>query len=397
MNLKEIKYFIQSANINFMIGSGASRPYLVTLGSTEMWLTQLYEDMKTHSELEYKVVEASIYKAFYENVIAPNKFDSYRNTDYSTTTKNYKEFLIIWNNLLNKRYSRILNKQVNLFTTNVDLMIEDAASGMGIELNDGFRGSVKAVYDETNFMKSVSQTSLHFQHTSEIPVFNLFKIHGSINWEESGKQITNNTLWYYYIGEALKVIDEDKFISIYEPDTDGKLKEKTYEKLIEDAKALAITDITIYDDFINNYKKLIIVNPTKRKFAETVMDYHFYELMRIYSNALEKENSILFAIGFSFADEHIATLTRRAAESNPTLKIIVFVFCDAEGTAIKRNLGIGTTYVNNNITILTPTTLKEANKKDEWKELMGKIEYFDMATINEIFEFMDKMIHANYE
>lgn len=100
MNLKEIKYFIQSANINFMIGSGASRPYLVTLGSTEMWLTQLYEDMKTHSELEYKVVEASIYKAFYENVIAPNKFYSYRNTDYSTTTKNYKEFLIIWNNLV---------------------------------------------------------------------------------------------------------------------------------------------------------------------------------------------------------------------------------------------------------------------------------------------------------
>jgi len=397
MNIKEIKYLIQSANINFMIGSGISRPYLATLGSIEIWLTHLYEDMKTHSENEYKIVEASIYKAFYEKVIAPNKFYDHRNPDYLTTKGNYKKFLIIWNNLLNKRYSRILNKQINLFTTNVDLMIEDAASGMGLELNDGFRGSVKAMYDEANFMKSVSQTSLHFQHTSEIPVFNLLKIHGSINWKESEKRIENNILWSYYIGNALKVIDNDKFINPYETDADGNIMEKAYNKLIEDAKKLAITDVTIYNDFINNYKKLIIVNPTKRKFVETVMDYHFYELMRIYSNALEKENSILFVIGFSFADEHIATLTRRAAESNPTLKIIVFVFCDAEEAAIKKNLGIGTICVNNNIAIITPADLKGANKDDEYKELMGKIEYFDMATINEIFEFMDKMIHANYE
>lgn len=41
MNIKELTYYIQSANINFLIGSGASRPYLATLGSIEKLLTML--------------------------------------------------------------------------------------------------------------------------------------------------------------------------------------------------------------------------------------------------------------------------------------------------------------------------------------------------------------------
>lgn len=70
-------------------------------------------------------------------------------------------------------------------------MIEDAANGMGIELNDGFRGSINPIYDEANFMKSIMQTSIHFQHTSEIPVFNLLKIHGSINWSGHNNHIVH--------------------------------------------------------------------------------------------------------------------------------------------------------------------------------------------------------------
>ena len=57
--------------------------------------------------------------------------------------------------------------------------------------------------------------------------------------------------------------------------------------------------------------------------------------MRLYSNALEKENSVLFVVGFSFADEHIATLTRRSAENNPTLKVIIFAYCDEEEESFK--------------------------------------------------------------
>ena len=333
MNIKELTYYIQSANINFLIGSGASRPYLATLGSIEKLLTRLNDDMTSHFEPKYKIAEASIYKAFYDSVIAPNRLYHKSGADYSETKKNYQNYLITWNSLLNKRHSRILKKQLNIFTTNIDLMIEDAANGMGIELNDGFRGSINPIYDEANFMKSIMQTSIHFQHTSEIPVFNLLKIHGSINWSGHNNHIVHERFWSYYVDEEIKKMGDDRFVNLFNIGSDGRKTEKTYEQIIEGAEELELLhEASEYDAFITAYKKFIIVNPTKRKFAETVLDYHFYELMRLYSNALEKENSVLFVVGFSFADEHIATLTRRSAENNPTLKVIIFAYCDEDKT-----------------------------------------------------------------
>ena len=302
-----------------------------------------------------------------------------------------------WNSLLNKRHSRILNKQLNIFTTNIDLMIEDAASGLGIELNDGFRGSIDPIYDEANFMKSIMQTSIHFQHTSEIPVFNLLKIHGSINWSDRDNHIVHERFWYCSVDDEIKKLGDDKFVNLF-TETEERKTEKTYEQIIEDAEDLELLyEASEYDAFITAYKKFIIINPTKRKFAETVLDYHFYELMRLYSNALEKENSVLFVVGFSFADEHIATLTRRSAENNPTLKVIIFAYSDEEEESFKKNIGIDSTCVNNNILILTPTKMKNLNVDDEYKSVVCDIEHLDMNAINRIFEYINKTIHASYE
>lgn len=399
MNLKELQYYIQSANINFLIGSGSSRPYLATLGSIEIWLTRLAEERESLEKDLYKTVEASIYKAFFEKVMFPNDNLNPTNLDCKATVDNYKNFLTIWNNLLNKRHSRILNKQVNLFTTNIDLLIEKSAQGMGIELNDGFKGSVQPVFDESNFMRSVSQTSLHYQHISEIPSFNLLKVHGSLNWGDMDSRIVSDSLIISRIKEALKKIPADQFTTVdYIDPLDSKLKEKSYDQLIKDAKDLLVFDPSIFDSFLDEYHKLIIINPTKRKFSETVLEYHFYELIRIYSNALEKENSILFVTGFSFADEHLAKITKRAADSNPTLKIVIFAFSDNEEESFKKNLGISETCVNNNISILTPSRLKEANASDnDCNDLLSKIDHFDMKTINEVFEYIDNNIHSCYE
>ena len=394
MKIKELIQYIQSANINFMIGSGASRPYLATLGSIEAWLTRHAEDKKSGNP-EYDVVEASIYKAFYETVIKPNHGVMDIDPLFAETKKNYKTFLAAWNGIMNKRNSRIHNKQVNLFTTNVDLMFEHSASGMGIELNDGFQGSVEQLYDESNFMKSVNKTSLHFQYVSEIPVFNLMKVHGSINWKQKGtNNIENNTFWHFYIEEAIKAIPSDKFIDIYRILPDGKHEEKSYDDLVTEARALAVADSTIYGNFLKHYKSLIIINPTKRKFEETVMDYHFYELMRMYANALEKENTLLFAAGFSFADEHIASITKRAADVNPTLQIIVFAYNDKEEESFKKNLGLMPACVNNNITILTPSKFKKINSDDDYKTLVDDIACFDMKTISKVFNFIESHIYG---
>ena len=83
---------------------------------------------------------------------------------------------------------------------------------------------------------------------------------------------------------------DDKFVNLF-IESEKRKTEKTYEQIIEDAEGLELSyDASEYDNFITAYKKFIIINPTKRKFAETVLDYHFYELMRLYSRI----NAIIF-------------------------------------------------------------------------------------------------------
>lgn len=395
MTINELIYYLQSANINFILGSGASRPYLSVLGNIEELLTKLNKDDTTNSD-DKIIIESSIYRYFFENVIKPNAFPDKANAYFKTAHDNYVRFLTVWNDLLSKRQSRILNKQINVFTTNYDLLIEEAASSMSIELNDGFKGSFKSFFDETNFMRSVVHTSLHFHHTSEVPVFNLLKIHGSVNWKQDEEKIINDNSWFLDIESFLKKIPDDEIISLL----DGSRK-KTYAELVTDAGKVIAVDLNPHKDFIEHYKELVIVNPTKRKFSETVIDDHFYELMRMYSNALEKENSILFAIGFSFADEHIAKITKRAADSNPTLKIVVFAYKDDEESTFKHRLDIEHNCINNNILVLTPEKFVNSNSEDDrardlWR-MVKTNNSFDLCTINQVFEHINSRMHSSYE
>ena len=169
----------------------------------------------------------------------------------------------------------------------------------------------------------------------------------------------------------------------------GNTFNKSYEELAKEAESISLTDSNVYDKFFEEYDKIVMINPTKEKFKTSVMDYHFYELMRIFSNSLERENSILFVMGFSFADEHIAQIVKRAAATNPTLQIVIFAYCDKDVKSYIHNLGISASGVNNNIAIITPTKFKEDNNKSgkakNYENLLKDIEYFDLATINKIF------------
>ena len=157
---------------------------------------------------------------------------------------------------------------------------------------------------------------------------------------------------------------------------------------LEECNAETSFSIHIINVGLNDsHKKDFIVKHPK-------MDFHFYELMRMYANALEKENALMFAAGFSFADEHIASITKRAADVNPTLQIIVFVFNDVEEDSFKKRLGLTPACVNNNITILTPSKFKQDNPEDEYKVLVDTITYFDMKTISNVFNFIEKHIYG---
>ena len=68
-----------------------------------------------------------------------------------------------------------------------------------------------------------------------------------------------------------------------------------------------------------------VILPNMRKFESTLLDRIYFDLLRLYSNALEVENSLLFVFGFSFADQHVLDITKRALR-NPTAMIVLFAF-----------------------------------------------------------------------
>jgi hypothetical protein len=334
VEIKYIKELIQSANINFLIGSGLSKPYLKTLGNIEKHITDIYELRKIEPVLK-KYVIASLFNLYFNDVMYNNKciITDCKAADKILTSKNYVDFITIFNCLLQRRGSTILNKQINLFTTNIDLFFEKTLEDLSLEFNDGFSGRINPAFSLSNFNKVISKRSLHFDNESRIPIFNLLKIHGSLNWKfASDNKITYST--------DLKVLDELKVLSD-ELDFTKIEDTATIDDIIKNAeiklKSGKIIETTI-DKFNKLYETIPIVNPTKAKFKETVLDMNYYELLRFYSNELEKENSILFVLGFSMADEHIAEITLRLAKSNPTLTILIFAFNEDAKKDIFKNL-----------------------------------------------------------
>lgn len=389
MTLDILRNFIQSSNINFLYGSGISRPYLSTLGNIEKWLTKVAED--DGKETYKDVIKASLYKAYCDGVILKNHY-FYHDKDFLETKSAYTDFFSVCNELMNKRNAQLLNKQINLFTTNIDLLAEETLEKSGIELNDGFRGTLKPAYNESNFQISLSKSSMQFHKQAEVPMFNLIKVHGAVNWKEQDGTIRSDTMLMYYVQQALDEIDKDYFVNLYKANG----TEQTYDEVKTEADDIALhLPDNAYDKFFDAYNQIVMINPTKDKFRTSVLDYHFYELMRIYSNALERENSLLFVMGFSFADEHIAQITKRAADTNPTLQVVVFAYSDKDLDTYKQNLGIEHGCSNNNILILTPYSFKESNQ-DKYKELCELVENFNLKTINLLFKEISKNIHSGY-
>ena len=276
----EIKKWIDSWNINFLLGSGLSRPLLWTLQNIETSLTEA-EDNNDTSEIN-RLKNEYFTRCMIWNI---KVIDEENDEDKDETLENYKNFYKIINNILLKRENSILTKQVNVFTTNIDILSEKALEETWLEYNDWFHWKMNPKFDVWNFKKSIYKKSLHYENTSEIPIFNILKIHGSLSWNQD---IVNRKIFF--------------------------------DRNLEQVKELNRTfDLWKYDD-------LTIVNPKKTKFEDTVLNQYYYDLLRLYSNELEKENSLLFVMWFSFADEHIRDLTLRVANSNPTLKVYIFKY-----------------------------------------------------------------------
>ena len=354
---------IQDSNINFLFGSGMSAGYLEILGNIENLLTEL--DKKVFDDQKQKdLIRASILNKYFEGVIQKNidiLDESTRNPDLNSTLNSYKNFFKTINQLILLRRNKLLSKQVNIYTTNIDIFLEKSLEFTRLEFNDGFGKGFKPKYDLSNFKKSIFQKSLHFDNSSEIPVFNILKIHGSLTWKYDGGNIYfDSTLKQT---KMVKITSKSDLIEVVTEDSKSNKKDDL-ESLIAKIPASTI-DETKFASFLEEYDKLSIVNPTKGKFQQTVLDQKYYDLLRIYANELERENTLLFVMGFSFTDEHIRDLTIRVANSNPTLMIYIFARSSNSKNKLEKILDIENNVKNKNIVIVSPTQSEQDDKSFE--------------------------------
>jgi len=356
MNIEKLKNIMQDCNINFLFGSGMSAEYLNTLGSIETLLTDVE---KIEDEKQKNIIRISLYKKYFDGVIEKNL--NILNDDIETISlmNNYKNFFEIFNKILLERKSTLLSKQINIFTTNIDICLEKALEDKAFEYNDGFVGSFKPKFDLSNFKKILFKSSLHFENISELPVFNIYKIHGSLTWKTVDRKIC--------FSPTLKLIKDISNTSISNTTLIDIDSNDNIESLKIKASSITYNSSEI-NDFKSKYDALSIVNPTKDKFRETILNQTYYELLRIYSNELEKDNSILFVLGFSFADEHIRDLTLRVANSNPTLIIYIIAYNNSSYEDLKSKF-IDIKY--NNIKFITPT--KNEDGVDNFEYIFKRI------------------------
>ena len=178
------------------MGSGLSVPFFSTLANIEVLLTDLNENTTLNSE-EKIIIRVSILGKYFETVISKNPdiiSDAITSADKDLVLENYKHFLLALNTIVLRRKSSILDKQINIFTTNIDVFFEKALEVTQLEYNDGFYGRFNPIFRLTNFKKSLFKKSLHYDNTSEIPVFNLLKVHGSLTWQSDKEKIIYSNL-----------------------------------------------------------------------------------------------------------------------------------------------------------------------------------------------------------
>ena len=156
--------------------------FLKTLNSIEKLLTaaqSLDKDLRT-------VVEASLFGEYFNSVMAPCMCDNLiakKQEQYSSVVNTYEHFLSIWNAIMAKRDTSLLDKTINIFTTNIDNLVEKAAEHQRLEFNDGFKGYITPTFREDSFNNVLTKISPLYQNLAHIPIFNYIKIHGSINWK----------------------------------------------------------------------------------------------------------------------------------------------------------------------------------------------------------------------
>ncbi|BDU21633.1 SIR2 family protein [Dyella sp. GSA-30] len=326
---------IYDKHLNLLIGSGASFGLLPTLAlkvtradnsshTIETLATQ-YEQAKDKQRL------TALFMHYYQTCILPAQtmpFDALRkDADRAPILAQYEQLVRTLLSMVQRRHG--IDKRCNIFTTNYDGCLPHAANhvmssgGQDFVVNDGSRGFFQRVVEARNYNTYFFRTGIFERRQQAVPQLNLINLHGSVYWSRSDERVMvsyeSRTADGSFLDEAMCKAVAPFLQALAEGGKDDELPK------------VDLTDAQI-STFWDKYGTLPIVNPTKWKFHETVFEEHYYQMLRLLSFELERENAVLITFGFSFADEHILNLVKRSL-SNP--KLMVFIACFNEPERVR--------------------------------------------------------------
>lgn len=160
--------------------------------------------------------------------------------------------------------------RVQLYTTNYDTLFEQAAQRMNYTIIDGFSFSYPRIFNGSNFDHDIvyrERTRIKNEESFIPNVIQLFKLHGSIDWEKGG--------------------------------------DKIYQKESTDQPC--------------------IIYPASEKY-ESSYEQPYFEMMSHLQSTLRKEGTFLIVAGFGFQDKHIQNIIKEAVIQNPNFHLFVVCF-----------------------------------------------------------------------
>ena len=238
--------------------------------------TQILQDKNIEDFLSFTILYEKLNGEILDNdddknlrIKLENKIADACKLDLDETNQHHQDFI---RKLTARKPSE---PRLQLYTTNYDTLFEQAARRMNYVVIDGFSLSYPRVFNGTNFDFDIvfrEHTRIK-QEESFVPnVFQLFKLHGSIDWEKNAQ------------GQILQKEKSDNPCIIY---------------------------------------------PASEKY-ESSYDQPYFEMMSHFQQTLRKENTLLIVVGFGFKDKHIQNVIKEASLQNHNLHILIVCYGQTE-------------------------------------------------------------------
>ena len=362
----KIREFFNLKNINFLFGSGTSSGAIPTMDG-------LFKELKfdKKKEVDEKEEFECIVNKVGKNLEATLEVMYSARTYYDgilTDDESVEEYKKLYNRLIHRIEEYIFNSinvdmdkdaskkvlgyyktfyqkialrnkdlsRIRVFTTNNDLFNETALDSLNIHYINGFGGGLRKYFNPALFNYTWSKrmdTSIDKYEPVENMVY-LYKIHGSINWQETEHKMNN----YFNIEElSPQQLSSEKSVLIYP-------------------------------------------TPTKQ---DKSLGVPYVDLFREFQNKLLEPHSVLFIIGYGFNDRHVNDIIYRALATNSTINVVIFGKKPADDEKAKKPIF----FINDN-RIFTISGKAWNEEQDE----SGRITKTNERTINHFDYIVDELL-----